>query len=230
MVNNAPLVHVSGYAKGMTQATDCATDFTVTEDMRARYLEWVDKVVAATTMPRSELLIEHEPWMHPLDAIAIITVHDESPLSPEDRAQYANALRTSAGFARREWRAWVARAMGTTPETVKKYELDRVEYDVQGPAAVYRFYDEDSRLLYVGIAKDPDKREREHEGSLWHRHAARREDRWHGSRPEALSEERRAIRTELPVFNLHGSAVAPDEPEEYLMWKNLDLIAEAVTR
>lgn len=25
MVNNAPLVHVSGYARGMTQATDWAT-------------------------------------------------------------------------------------------------------------------------------------------------------------------------------------------------------------
>lgn len=26
MVNNAPLVHVSGYARGMTQATVCATE------------------------------------------------------------------------------------------------------------------------------------------------------------------------------------------------------------
>ena len=41
MVKNAPLVHASGYARGMTQSTACDMHFEVTDDMRERHARFV---------------------------------------------------------------------------------------------------------------------------------------------------------------------------------------------
>ena len=204
--------------------------FEVTDEMRARYRAWVDRVTAETGMLASELIVEHEPWMHPLDALATITSKD-GVLPPEERPAYRDAVRTSSGLGERAWRNWIAQAMGIASESVKQYEADRPTYDLDHPTAVYRYFDADGRLLYVGVAKDPDKRQSEHAlTAAWYPYFVRREDTWHSTRSDALAEERAAVRDEMPIFNLHMSSGDPDEAEEYLMWRDLDLIAEAVTR
>jgi predicted GIY-YIG superfamily endonuclease len=69
-------------------------------------------------------------------------------------------------------------------------------------AALYRFFDTDGRLLYVGVAMDPDRREIGHRSnSPWHHLATQRTDEWLSSRPEAVAAEKRAIQSEHPAFN-----------------------------
>ncbi|WP_062215801.1 GIY-YIG nuclease family protein [Streptomyces sp. NBRC 109706] len=68
--------------------------------------------------------------------------------------------------------------------------------------ALYRFYDERDRLLYVGISKDPDQRWREHQQlSPWSRQISRREVEWLTSRRTAEVAEVAAIKSERPAHN-----------------------------
>ncbi|MEU3785236.1 GIY-YIG nuclease family protein [Streptomyces sp900129855] len=71
--------------------------------------------------------------------------------------------------------------------------------------AVYRLYDEDERLLYVGVASDPRVRFKQHgrDKSWWPRVTAR-EIEWFDSREEALKVEARVITRELPLHNDAG--------------------------
>lgn len=90
----------------------------------------------------------------------------------------------------------------------------------QGDArtALYRLYDANGQLLYVGITDDPDDR--------WSRHAAskswwplvdRKDLTWlHGTWAEALQVEAEAIRAERPVFNgRHNYPEAPFFADEW---------------
>lgn len=68
--------------------------------------------------------------------------------------------------------------------------------------AVYRAYDSDGSLLYVGIAKNWGSRWAQHaEHSPFFGEVARLEVRYVASREEALTVEADAIRTERPVWN-----------------------------
>lgn len=70
--------------------------------------------------------------------------------------------------------------------------------------ALYRFFDAEKSLLYVGIAADPDKRQKQHArdaGETWYPLAAERTVAWFGSRSDAESAERKAIATERPRYN-----------------------------
>ena len=71
--------------------------------------------------------------------------------------------------------------------------------------ALYRFYDSDDELLYIGISNDPDFRWKAHlYGSArrgWPKEAARRTVEWHDSRPLALAAEEQAIKAERPRYN-----------------------------
>jgi excinuclease UvrABC nuclease subunit len=117
---------------------------------------------------------------------------------------------------------------------------------------VYRFRDADGRLLYVGIAEDPEQRilAGHVNGSRWIRHAASIELALHADRPAARAAELLAIKTENPVFNRLGrsSQAALAALVEYLgeekalrMWRtygmsrdcrhiNFDLICRAQDR
>lgn len=71
------------------------------------------------------------------------------------------------------------------------------------PTALYRLYDADDHLLYVGVSKHPELRFEEHRmaGAHWISAAARRDIKWYPSRPEALAAEKDAIRAEHPEHN-----------------------------
>jgi hypothetical protein len=83
------------------------------------------------------------------------------------------------------------------------------------PTALYRHFDANGDLLYIGISKDPEGRWMAHRGNRepWIHQAARRTDEWYNSRPEALTAEAKAIRAERPPFNgAHNYADASFDP------------------
>lgn len=68
--------------------------------------------------------------------------------------------------------------------------------------AIYRFYDMSDRLLYVGIAKSPEKRWKDHElTKRWWHLVARNEVAWLDSREAALTAEAVAVENEAPLYN-----------------------------
>ena len=72
------------------------------------------------------------------------------------------------------------------------------------PTALYRFYDENEVLLYVGIAYDPDQRQKGHAQTAkdsWYPLAATRKVEFYDTRTEAEEAEKRIVRSEKPRFN-----------------------------
>lgn len=70
------------------------------------------------------------------------------------------------------------------------------------PCALYRHFDADDVLLYVGITGDADARREQHvKSSPWAEFAVRETCEWFESREAAATAERVAIESELPLFN-----------------------------
>jgi hypothetical protein len=71
--------------------------------------------------------------------------------------------------------------------------------------ALYRHFNKEGRLLYVGVSLTAIKRLVEHRnGCAWYRQIARIEVEWFDTRDEALAAEAEAIRTEKPRYNSHS--------------------------
>jgi hypothetical protein len=71
-----------------------------------------------------------------------------------------------------------------------------------GPTALYRYFDDKDRLLYVGITDSLSSREHGHiRSSLWMQLVASSTVERHAVREDALVAERTAIKTERPLFN-----------------------------
>jgi len=82
-----------------------------------------------------------------------------------------------------------------------------IEFDDE-PTALYRLYDEDGVLLYVGITRNPPARMKAHaaeKSESWWAEVATTEIEWLSSRPEALTAESIAIRDECPEYNISGA-------------------------
>lgn len=98
--------------------------------------------------------------------------------------------------------------------------------------ALYRFYDADERLLYVGITNDPWRRWRQHvQEKAWYPQVKHQAVTWYDSRITAEMAERVAIRHERPCFNIAGAVrpveeEAPEMPEEEASADDLALAAE----
>lgn len=73
---------------------------------------------------------------------------------------------------------------------------------VNMPTCVYRAYDKDGALLYVGISMNLESRLTKHRSSAWWPLTDEITIKWYGGREEAKAAEREAIRTEAPRFNL----------------------------
>lgn len=69
--------------------------------------------------------------------------------------------------------------------------------------ALYRYFNADDELLYIGISIDPDGRLKAHRASHapWVGKAARRTIEWHDSRALALKAEEIAVKSERPIYN-----------------------------
>lgn len=78
--------------------------------------------------------------------------------------------------------------------------------------AVYRFYDSEGTLVYVGISNNPFQRLYEHVRSSITRTVVDIKLQWCDSREEALAVEALAIRTESPLYN------QKIEPMDYDVW------------
>ncbi len=97
--------------------------------------------------------------------------------------------------------------------------------------ALYRWYDEDSLLLYIGVSGNLSSRTKGHiKGSSWIDFAARSAIERHPNRAAALAAERTAIKTEGPLFNSqHNSPEARERAAKYLAGHGrLDLLAQTV--
>jgi len=87
------------------------------------------------------------------------------------------------------------------------------------PTALYRFYDAEGDLLYVGVTGNLASRFSDHRRmSPWWAHADRHEVEWLPHWSAALQAERRAIRDEAPrwnsVFNTRRAAKRPTTGKE----------------
>lgn len=86
--------------------------------------------------------------------------------------------------------------------------------NIEMPVCVYRFFDADDRLLYVGITDDPKGRWKAHAKREWWHQVARHAITWHDTRADALAAEAAAIASEGPLHNVAGmpSTMADDDP------------------
>lgn len=73
------------------------------------------------------------------------------------------------------------------------------------PAAVYRLWDAEGNLLYIGSAYDPDERCKEHQKMPWWPEVARRTEEWHSNRGAAYTEELKAIAVGRSKYNAMGT-------------------------
>lgn len=78
--------------------------------------------------------------------------------------------------------------------------------DFSRRTALYRLFDTEGRLLYVGIAFNPDSRWAGHSASKsWWPDVAEKRIEWHETRSAAVAAERAAIAAELPLYNKQDS-------------------------
>ncbi|MFD7016092.1 GIY-YIG nuclease family protein [Streptomyces sp. NPDC059928] len=78
--------------------------------------------------------------------------------------------------------------------------------DGAGVTALYRLYDSDDRLLYIGVTKNPPRRFAAHRSDKpWWPNVARREVSWWPTRYEAGRAESAAIWNESPLYNQAGT-------------------------
>lgn len=84
-----------------------------------------------------------------------------------------------------------------------------------GPTTLYRFYDADDRLLYVGITNETGRRFKQHSVSqVWWAEVTTTSTEEFATRLEAATAERAAIAAERPVHNIVGTSrrVRPHHP------------------
>jgi predicted GIY-YIG superfamily endonuclease/DNA-binding XRE family transcriptional regulator len=80
--------------------------------------------------------------------------------------------------------------------------------------ALYRHFDAEGRLIYVGVSANPTRRMWEHRCRTdWAAETVRSETFWYPTRPEALAAEREAIAKEMPLANATRKT---DALQEYL--------------
>lgn len=218
----------------------------VTPEREERHYEWVanyakgvrdgwaangedittpDAVAACHLVAYSMLVPERPTWMPLGRALYIklgVVLDPDAINSPESDAalDLRDALRT-LNAATPDEIAWaVAQHQGVETEVVAKRMRDRVDdYPERGRTALYRHFDSDGRLLYIGIASDPETRRKQHQrNSRWARLSDDMAVEWFTTRGEAEAAERAAIASERPIFNTtHAGREAKERAIDYLL-------------
>lgn len=97
------------------------------------------------------------------------------------------------------------------------------------PIRLYRWYDQDGRLLYVGISSRPYDRAHQHvRAARWTRWATRMEidPAVYADRADALRAEAIAITSQSPVFNIAGAVAYWTRINPYLTARGADPVPE----
>ena len=84
--------------------------------------------------------------------------------------------------------------------------------DTTAPHTVYRLYDAEGRLLYVGMTNNLPRRLEQHARKPWWARVARTDLQQEPNRGAAMRAEAEAIRTERPAYNTLPTA--PRTPRE----------------
>lgn len=92
---------------------------------------------------------------------------------------------------------------------------------------LYRYFNSEGQLLYVGITKNQFHRLQAHSKMAeWFPHVATATFQHFDSRPLALKAETHAIGTELPKFNKAGPTLTPSDLEHLLRTMRGDILDE----
>lgn len=98
-------------------------------------------------------------------------------------------------------------AVYVNPEACRKFNIEAGNPDKLGmhkkKTALYRHYNDQGELLYVGISLNPIRRVQQHENSAWWDEITRIEIERYENRRLALEAETAAIASEKPVHNVH---------------------------
>lgn len=123
-------------------------------------------------------------------------------MSPSERAAHIQSIVAAAPPLDDHQASIVRSAFGAGPRAA----LDKVAPPPVSRTAIYRYFDADDNLLYVGITGDPLARDRSHSRrSAFQEFTARQSVEWLPSRAAALEAESSAISSEQPLFNRVGS-------------------------
>lgn len=166
---------------------------------------------------------ERPQWMRPEDALAYLIAADDEIDSPEEHLDYRDAIRTRWSMTRKDALELTGRVMGLTPAHVRDLYAPKTR-DTWADLAdrrtmLYRYFDAEGRLLYVGITMSPKGRHRLHDLRSPHvKYATHISFEWYPDRETARDAELDAIRSEGPVFNREGvdELVAACRREVYL--------------
>jgi hypothetical protein len=91
---------------------------------------------------------------------------------------------------------------------------------------VYRHYDADDVLLYVGMTSTPSTRETSHVASaIWHGLSKRRTETWYPNRRDAEQAETEAISREYPLFNIDGNVTEESQRRVWIYLNGKELLA-----
>jgi predicted GIY-YIG superfamily endonuclease len=103
-------------------------------------------------------------------------------------------------------------------------------YEPDERTAVYRLYDTDGQLLYVGISADPSKRWEGHKvySCRWWSSVVRKSIEWYADRYLALAHEFLAIHYEKPKHNRRRSAPLTDRWPNREAAELLDTLPEGI--
>lgn len=106
------------------------------------------------------------------------------------------------------------RAVRTTPRPVR--HVGGWDYNDKRRTAMYRFFDEDGHLLYVGISVDPTRRIEQHrKDKPWFvGEVDEIEVEWFATRVLALEAEEVAIWRENPIYNVRRDL--PERPRTHV--------------
>lgn len=90
-----------------------------------------------------------------------------------------------------------------------------VDENPQGRTCVYRLYDADNRLLYIGMSRDPKRRWAQHQAQRkpWWPDVVSRQVVWFPTRVIAEVVEREAIKEEHPLHNVKDGYAKPRKPK-----------------
>ncbi|MFI2663253.1 hypothetical protein [Micromonospora carbonacea] len=108
----------------------------------------------------------------------------------------------------------------TVPKTYSSFGPTGASYNINNRrTALYRHYDAEGRLLYVGVTFNPGHRASGHRAyAEWIDQATTFTGTWFPTRAEALAAEKEAIRAEKPIYNRQrygaGAAPAPTTPSD----------------